>query len=55
MTYEKYTKKLTENDKKNLQTLIEKETKGKKENLEVLQYMKEKSLKLEQEAIRISI
>ena len=54
-TYEKYTKKLTENDKKNLQTLIEKETKGKKENLEVLQYMKEKSLKLEQEAIRISI
>lgn len=51
--YENCTKKLTENDRKGLQILIEKEGKGKRENLDVLQYMKESGMKLEQEAIRI--
>lgn len=52
-TYESYTKRLTENDKKGLRMLIEKEMAGKGENLDVLWYMKEKSVKLEQEAVRI--
>lgn len=51
-TYENYTKKLTENDKKELRRLIEKEMTGKGENLDVLRYMEEKSVKLEQEAVR---
>ncbi len=51
--YENYTKKLTENDKKGLRMLIEKEMTGKGENLDVLLYMKEKGVKLEQEAVRI--
>lgn len=52
-TYEKYTKKLTENDQKGLQMLIEKEMAIEGENLNVLQYMWEKGVKLEQEAVRI--
>lgn len=52
-TYESYTKRLTENDKKGLRMLIEKEMAGKEENLDVLWYMKEKGVKLEQEAVRI--
>lgn len=49
--YESYTKKLTENDKKGLRMLIEKEMTGTGENLEVLRYMQEKGVKLEQEAV----
>ena len=50
--YEKYTKKLTDNDRKGLQMLIEKERAEKGENLEVLLYMLDKGVKLEQEAVR---
>lgn len=53
-TYERCTKKLTKNDKKDLRRLIEKEMKEKGENLEVLRYMQQKEVKLEQEAVRIS-
>ncbi len=52
-TYESYTKRLTENDKKGLRMLIEKEMAEKGENLDVLWYMAEKGVKLEQEAVRI--
>ena len=47
------TRKLTDNDKKGLKLLIEKEQAGAGENLEVLLYMQEKGVKLEQEAVRI--
>lgn len=51
-TYQAYTKKLTDNDRKGLRTLIEKEIEEEGENLETLLYMQEKSVKLEQEAVR---
>lgn len=51
-TYEHYTKKLTDNDRKGLRMLIEKEREEKGENLKTLLYMQEKNVKLEQEAIR---
>lgn len=54
-TYENYTKQLTDNDKKGLRMLIEKEIARKGENLEVLLYMQEKGVKLEQEAVRICL
>lgn len=50
--YEDYTKKLTENDKKRLQALIKKEWFGQKEIAQVLEYMEEKDMKLEQQIIR---
>ena len=50
--YGAYTRKLTDNDKKGLKLLIEKEQAG--ENLEVLLYMQEKGVKLEQESIILS-
>lgn len=50
--YETYTKKLTDNDRKGLRLLIEKEREEEKGNLETLLYMQEKDVKLEQEAIR---
>lgn len=46
---ENYTKKLTEADRKGLQSLIETE---KGDNLETLLYMQDKGVKLEQEAVR---
>lgn len=52
--YENYTKKLTKNDRKGLRMLIEKEIEENGENLNVLRYMKENGVKLEQEAIRES-
>ena len=51
-TYENYTKKLTDNDRKGLRLLIEKEREEEGENLETLLYMQEKDVKLEQEAVR---
>lgn len=50
--YEGYTKKLTENDKKRLQVLMGKEWFGQKGIAQVLEYMEEKDMKLEQEVIR---
>lgn len=50
--YEKYTKKLTENDKKRLQALMKKEWTGQKKIAQVLEYMEEKDMKLEQEIVR---
>lgn len=50
--YEGYTKKLTENDKKRLQVLMGKEWFGQKGIAQVLEYMGEKDMKLEQEVIR---
>ena len=50
--YEAYTKKLTDNDRKGLSLLIEKEREKEEGNLETLLYMQEKDVKLEQEAIR---
>lgn len=52
-TYENYTKKLTDNDRKGLRNLIEKEREEAGENLETLLYMQEKGVKLEQEAVRV--
>lgn len=52
-TYENYSKKLTDNDKKGLRMLIEKEKEEGGENLETLLYMQEKDVKLEQEAVSI--
>lgn len=51
-TYETYTKKLTDNDRKGLRLLIEKEREEEGRNLETLLYMQEKDVKLEQEAVR---
>lgn len=51
-TYKTYAKKLTDNDRKGLRVLIEKEIEEKGENLETLLYMQEKSVKLEQEAVK---
>lgn len=51
-TYETYTKKLTDNDRKGLRLLIEKEREEGEGNLETLLYMQEKDVKLEQEAVR---
>lgn len=51
-TYKTYTKKLTDNDKKGLRALIEKEIEEAGENLETLLYMQGKGVKLEQEAVR---
>lgn len=51
-TYGNYTRKLTDNDKKGLKLLVEKEQAGEGADLEVLLYMQEKGVKLEQEAIR---
>lgn len=50
--YETYTKKLTDNDRKGLRLLIEKEKQEAEGNLETLLYMQEKDVKLEQEAVR---
>lgn len=50
--YEGYTKKLTENDKKRLQVLMGKEWFRQKGIAQVLEYMEEKDMKLEQEVIR---
>lgn len=49
---EKFVRKLTENDKKRLDVLIEKMSRGSCVYLETLNYMKEKGVKLEQEYIR---
>lgn len=49
--YEGYTKRLTESDKKRLQALMKKEWFGRKEIAQVLEYMEEKDLKLEQEIV----
>lgn len=49
--YEKYTKKLTENDKKRLKRLIEENREASCEFMNVLQYMDEHGIKLEQECI----
>lgn len=54
-TYKSYTKKLTDNDRKGLRMLIEKEREEEGENLETLLYMQEKGVKLEQEAVREGI
>jgi len=50
--YQEYTKKLTENDQKRLNSLMEKEWSGQKEIAQVLQYMEKKCVKLEQEIVR---
>lgn len=50
--YQEYTKKLTENDQKRLNSLMEKEWFCQKEMVQVLQYMKKKGVKLEQEIVR---
>ncbi len=50
--YEDYTKRLTENDKKRLQALMKNEWFGQKKITQVLEYMEEKDMKLEQEVIR---
>lgn len=49
--YQEYTKKLTDNDRKRLNRLMEKEWSGQKEIEQVLQYMKKKGVKLEQEIV----
>ena len=49
--YESFTQKLTENDRKRLDCLLEKEKGLREEIKEVLTYMKEHGIKLEQEAI----
>lgn len=51
-TYGAYTKKLTDNDRKGLRMLIEKEREEEAGNLKTLLYMQEKDVKLEQEAVR---
>lgn len=50
--YEDYTKKLTDNDKKRLQTLMKREWFGQKKIAQVLEYMEKNDRKLEQEIIR---
>lgn len=50
--YEKYTKELSDNDRKRLGILREKEWPGQREIREVLEYMEEHDVKLEQEIIR---
>ena len=50
--YEKYTKRLTENDKLRLDDLMIKATHKKVEYADVLQYMKDQGIKLEQECIK---
>ena len=52
-TYKNYSNNLTDNDKKGLRMLIEKEKEEGGENLETLLYMQEKDVKLEQEAVSI--
>lgn len=49
--YEKYTKKLTANDKKRLKQFIEKKKETSCEFMDVLQYMEKHEIKLEQECI----
>ncbi len=49
--YEDYTKKLTDNDKKRLQTLMKREWFGQKKIAQVLEYMEKNDRKLEQEII----
>ncbi|MGF0031507.1 Wadjet anti-phage system protein JetD domain-containing protein [Bariatricus sp. SGI.154] len=51
--YEKYVKKLTVNDKKRLKQLIEKKKETSCEFIDVLQYMEEHEIKLEQECISV--
>ncbi len=53
-TYEKYAKPLTKNDRRRLKMLIEKEQINQSEQVEVLEYMEEHGIKLEQEAVRLS-
>lgn len=50
--YEDYTKRLTENDKKRLQALKKNGWFGQRKIMQVLEYMEEKDMKLEQEVIR---
>ncbi len=52
--YAIYTKKLTENDQRRLKLLIEKEKEKNQGNIEVLRYMEQNNVKLEQEAQRPS-
>lgn len=49
--YEKYAKPLTKNDKKRLESLLEKERKKQTGHVETLEYMERHGIKLEQEAI----
>lgn len=52
MQYENYAKKLTENDRRRLKNLAEKEWPGQEEIIKVLRYMEEHNVKLEQEIIQ---
>lgn len=50
--YKKYTKRMTENDRRRLKLLAEKEWSGREEIIQVLRYMEENGVKLEQEIIQ---
>ncbi len=54
-TYEKYTKPLTKNDERRLKMLLGKEQINQSEQMEVLKYMEKHGIKLEQEAVRLSV